>query len=145
MMKVQDATSALEPKRHVTHSQKDSTAFSALVKEGQAKLQKEALDRLLTDIEQQADWVMRSRTMESFLRFKRQVQQFMKEAVNAGFELRQSREWHHGGGPKTLTIVKKIDEKLAEMTEQFLRKGQQALDLLADIGEIKGLLMNLYR
>lgn len=144
-MKVQDVTSALEPKRRVAHSHKDSTAFSTLVKQGQAQLRKEALDRLFTDIEQQANQVVHSRTMESFLRFKRQVQQFMKEAVNSGFELRQSREWRHGGGSKTLTLVKRIDEKLAEMTEQFLSKGQQGLNLLADIGEIKGLLINLCR
>ncbi|HEX7065181.1 MAG TPA: YaaR family protein [Bacillales bacterium] len=142
----QELRSKHEAPRPAGHSSaRESSRFSGLVKEGQARVQMEGLDLLYADIEKQADRVIRSRTIADFIRFKQQVQQFMEEAVGSGLELRKSREWPRGGGNRKLATVQKIDEKLVEMTEQFLDQKQPAVNLLAQIGEIQGLLINLYR
>lgn len=129
----------------VQPSVKAGSRFSGLVREGQAQLHMEALDRLFADIGKQADRVMHSRTVGDFLRFKRQVEQFVEKAVGSGLELRKSRDWHYGRGAKTFTTVQKIDEQLTELTDQFFHQKRPAVDLLAGIGEIQGLLINLYR
>ncbi|HET7656854.1 MAG TPA: YaaR family protein [Bacillales bacterium] len=124
---------------------KESGAFSGIVKEQEAKLHKEGLDRLFADIQKQAQRVIQSRTVGEFLRFKKQVQQFVKEAVHSDLELSQSKDWHHRGGSRTMTTVKKIDGHLTELTDHFINDKRQSIDLLAKIGELQGLLINLYR
>lgn len=126
-------------------SGREGERFAALVEKGQSRIRLEGLDRLYADIEKQAERVVRSRTITDFLQFKRKVQQFMKEAVASGLELHQSRDWHRSGGTRKHTTVRQIDEKLTEMTEAFLNEKQPAMNLLAQIGEIQGMLINLYR
>lgn len=119
--------------------------FSGIVKEQEARLKKEGLDNLYTDIKKQAERVIQTRTVGEFLRFKKQVQHFVKEAVSSGLELNKSRDWHRGNGTNTMTTVKKVNEKLTELTDHFLNDQSQSVDLLGKIGEIQGLLINLYR
>jgi uncharacterized protein YaaR (DUF327 family) len=41
--------------------------------------------------------------------------------------------------------VERINDQLGEMAEHFFDEKKQAVELLAKIGEIQGLLVNLYR
>ncbi|HET7521855.1 MAG TPA: YaaR family protein [Bacillales bacterium] len=123
----------------------EGAAFSELFRAGQAKLHTKALEGLFEEIERQAERLWLGRTFSEFLRFKQLVQQFVKEAVGSGLELRHARQWHGSGGAKTLTLVKKVDSKLTEMAELLINKQERTVDLLSTIGEIKGLLINLYR
>lgn len=129
----------------VPTANKESGKFAAFVHEGETRLRETGLDRLYADIEKQAERLLHSRTAADFLRFKRQVQEFVKEAVNSGLALQKSRDWHRGNGPRTLTTVKKVNEKLIDLTDEFFSQTGHSIDLLAKIGEIQGLLINLYR
>lgn len=40
--------------------------------------------------------------------------------------------------------MKEIDDKLIQLTEEMMDQEKPAIDLLERIGEIKGLLINLY-
>lgn len=42
------------------------------------------------------------------------------------------------------SIVKEVDEKLLELTEVMMNQEKKAVNILGLIGEIKGLLINLY-
>lgn len=130
-----------------THSsaRKGHPVFSELIQDGQAKLRTETLKSLFAAIEQQGEHVGRSHTFQDFLQFKKQVQQFVKEAVGIGLHLRQSRDWRGRGDTRTFRTVEEIDNKLMEMAKGLLEEEKQAVDLLNKIGEIKGLLINLYR
>jgi len=58
--------------------------------------------------------------------------------------LKQSHSWNQYGQGRSLKIVETIDDKLVELTEGVLEKEESSIDLLGKIGEIKGLLINLY-
>jgi uncharacterized protein YaaR (DUF327 family) len=124
---------------------KGTDPFAAIVGDQQAKLHVTTLDRLFADIEKQSERLLKSQTFEDFRLFKKQVKQFVKEAVSFGLELKRSYNWHHHGGAKTLKRVEEIDRKLVEMADTLLNKEKKAVGLLDQIGEIKGLLINLYR
>ena len=59
-------------------------------------------------------------------------------------ELKQSHTWNRSGEGRRLKIVDTIDEKLIELTEDILNEERDSVEILAKIGEIKGLLINLY-
>ncbi|WP_016838876.1 YaaR family protein [Ureibacillus thermosphaericus] len=114
-----------------------------VVKQGQ-KLQSEQLTRLLGDISAAGDRVARSRNLRDLVRFKMLVRRFLQEAVEYGLELKQSHTWNRFGEGRRLKIIKKIDERLVELAQDLLDEEKETIDLLDKIGEIKGLLINLY-
>ncbi|MBM7610074.1 uncharacterized protein YaaR (DUF327 family) [Lysinibacillus composti] len=114
-----------------------------VVKQG-SKMQTEQLTRLLGDISSAGDRVARSRNLRELARFKMLVKRFLQEAVNYGLEMKQSHTWNRFGECRRLKIVETIDERLVELAEDLLNEEKATIDLLDKIGEIKGLLVNLY-
>ncbi|MFJ8237943.1 YaaR family protein [Ureibacillus sp. NPDC094379] len=114
-----------------------------VVKQG-SKMQTEQLTRLIGDISSAGDRVARSRNLRELARFKMLVKRFLQEAVNYGLEMKQSHTWNRFGEGRRLKIVETIDERLVELAEDLLNEEKATIDLLDKIGEIKGLLVNLY-
>lgn len=114
-----------------------------VVKQG-SKLQTEQLTRLLGDISTAGDRVARSRNLRELARFKMLVKRFLQETVEHGMELKQSHTWNRFGEGRRLKIIETIDTRLVELAQDLLDEEKEAIDLLDKIGEIKGLLINLY-
>lgn len=114
-----------------------------VVKQG-SKMQQEQLTRLLGDISVAGDRVAKSRNLRELARFKMLVKRFLQEAVDYGLETKQSHTWNRYGEGRRLKVVETIDHKLVELAQDFLNEEKEAINLLDKIGEIKGLLINLY-
>lgn len=119
--------------------------FGRMVQKQEQKLHSDQITRLLGDISTAGDRIARSRNLREMAKFKMLVRRFLKESVETGLELKQSHTWNQYGEGRRLKIVKTIDEKLIELAEDLLDKEKTAIELLEKIGEIKGLLINLYR
>ena len=126
-----------------TNNQSGNRFGEMVVKQG-SKMQTEQLTRLLGDISTAGDRVARSRNLRELARFKMLVRRFLQEAVDYGLETKQSHTWNRFGEGRRLKIVETIDERLVELAEDILNEERESIDLLAKIGEIKGLLINLY-
>jgi uncharacterized protein len=126
-----------------TNNQGGNRFGEMVVKQG-SKMQTEQLTRLLGDISTAGDRVARSRNLRELARFKMLVKRFLQEAVDYGLETKQSHTWNRFGEGRRLKIVETIDERLVELAEDILNEERESIDLLAKIGEIKGLLINLY-
>ncbi|WP_153733565.1 YaaR family protein [Sporosarcina obsidiansis] len=118
--------------------------FGQMVEKQEARLQGEQITRLLGDISTAGDRLARSRNLRDMAKYKMLIKRFLKEAVDSGIELKQSHTWNQFGEGRRLKIVQTIDEKLIALTEALLDEEESSIDLLAKIGEIKGLLINLY-
>ncbi|QHZ44857.1 YaaR family protein [Bacillus sp. NSP9.1] len=108
------------------------------------KLRFEQLTMLLTDIETFGKRLKKSRNFKDLARFKGLIKRFVKEAVENGLTLENSRSFDLYGNSRTLSIVKELDEKLVQLTEELMDQEKPSIELLERIGEIKGLLINLY-
>lgn len=118
--------------------------FGDMVLKQGSKMQTEQLTRLLGDISTAGDRVAKSRSLRELARFKRLVKKFMEETVQFGIESKQSHTWNRFGEGRRLKIVETIDEQLVQLAEDLLNEERETIDLLDKIGEIKGLLINLY-
>lgn len=118
--------------------------FQDLVRTSGDKLQEQQLKQLLGEIKSTGERLARSRTFQDLAKFKTLVKNFVREAVDFGMGLKQSHSWNQFGQGRSLTIVETIDKKLVELTEDIKDKEKQTMDILDQIGEIKGLLINLY-
>ncbi|MBS7683858.1 YaaR family protein, partial [Vibrio cholerae] len=77
-------------------------------------------------------------------RYKKMVKDFMDEAVNNALKLEEQSGFNRRGRTKVYKIVKEVDKKLVELTNTLLDKEKNGLDILQSVGEIQGLLINIY-
>ncbi|MCY8922887.1 YaaR family protein [Bacillus atrophaeus] len=121
-----------------------SASFKTSMDSQSSKLKFDQLTKLLSDIEAFGKRLTKSRNFKDLARFKGLVKRFVKEAVDNGLSHETARSFDLYGNSRKLGIVKEIDEKLIQLTEEMMNQEQPAIDLLERIGEIKGLLINLY-
>lgn len=124
--------------------QPGNARFGQMVEKQEMRLQGEQITRLFGDISTAGDRLARSRNLRDMAKYKMLIRRFLKEAVESGIELKQSHTWNQFGEGRRLKIIQTIDEKLIALTESLLDEEESSIDLLAKIGEIKGLLINLY-
>lgn len=130
-----------KPLRKVETSKQN---FEQIVQSQTQKLKHEELEKLIQDITKQGEKLARFRSFRDLAKFKRMIKQFLEETVYNGYQLNESRNFNMNSYSHKLTTVKKIDEKLVELTEDLLDQEKKTVDLLGHIGEIRGLLINLY-
>ncbi|MBU6080107.1 MULTISPECIES: YaaR family protein [Allobacillus] len=142
-------TQDLQPKIDTAQTKRVNTsqpsqAFLSMVGQERDKLQGEQLTKFLNQIQAQGEKIAKFRSFKDLAKYKRMIHEFIDEAVKHGLTLKQSRSWDLAGGNRQLTLVEQIDEKLMNLTDQLLDQEKDSLDLLKVIGEIKGLLVNIY-
>lgn len=141
----QDVRTQLDlSKANQSHKLIKGNEFDMIVAKQTQKLQAGELDYLMKGITLQGEKLSRYRTFKELAKYKRLVKDFVKEAVDYGLDLSHSHSFSFNGNNRKLTLVKQIDEKLVDLTEAVLAQEKRSLHLLELIGEIKGLLINLY-
>jgi uncharacterized protein YaaR (DUF327 family) len=122
----------------------NGASFDAIVQSQTHQLKEQELQRLMKNITLQGERLSQFRSFKDLAKFKKLVQDFVKEGVQYGLDLKQSPSWNAKGQSRMLTTVKTIDQKLIELTEAVTEQEKKGIDILGIIGEIKGLLINLY-
>lgn len=118
--------------------------FEELVSTQTKQLQQDELNRLMKDLSAQGERLARFRSFQDLAKYKRMVKDFVQEAVQYGMNVKQSHSFSFDGRGRKLTTIEEVDEKLMELTEAVMAQEKKPIDLLGIIGEIKGLLINLY-
>lgn len=118
--------------------------FDQMVQSKTAQLSQTELHRLMSELTNQGKRITRYRSLRDLAVYKRLVKKFIKEAVDHGVGLKHFHGSMVTGDTRKLVIVEEIDEKLMELTDAVMDQEKGSVDLLAMIGEIKGLLINLY-
>ncbi len=121
-----------------------SADFSTELADQESSMSREAMDRLLEQIDEQGARLSKSPTYEELRSYRSLIQSFIGEAVDGMYELHTQAGWDRLGRQKVYTSVRKIDKKLEEMAEK-IRLGQASqLDIIASHDAIRGLLVDLY-
>lgn len=131
-------------RNEIKQTNQQNSRFGDMMIKQDGKMQSEQLTRLLGDISAAGDRVARSRNLRELTRFKMLVKRFLQEAVSHGLEMKQSHTWNRFGEGRRLKIIETVDERLVELANEILDEEKETVDLLDKIGEIKGLLINLY-
>ncbi|KMJ56753.1 hypothetical protein AB685_20425 [Bacillus sp. LL01] len=121
-----------------------TAGFGEVMQKHSNKLHSQQLQTLIKDIEMVGDRLGNSRSFQDLAKYKTLVKRFMEEAVEFGMELNQSHHWTNDGQSRNLHVVKEIDEALIGLTDKVMNQEESRINILSSIGEIKGLLINLY-
>lgn len=128
----------------VSKAKEENQQFDKLVQTQSHKLVREELSELLDNITKQGEKLAKFRSFQDLAKFKRMIKEFLQETVYKGLKLKHDHNFTSNYYSQKLTTVEEIDEKLVELTEDVLDQEKKTVDLLGAIGEIRGLLVNLY-
>lgn len=119
-------------------------SFSDLLSDQKDRQNKEQLEKMMSDIRKQGDLLADSKQIELLVQYKKMVKNFVSQAVEFAFSVEERRGLSRMGRSKVLKVVAQIDDQLIVITEDFLAQERSRIKLLGKIGELQGLLMNLY-
>lgn len=103
---------------------------------------KAELDDLLGMIDEQGERLAKHRTFKELIKYKKMVKEFVNEAVEKMYQLKEEYSPSQG---KIQTLVKSVDNSLEDLTNMILDNQSAQIDILDQIDEVRGLLIDLYR
>lgn len=121
-----------------------SGAFAQAMQQSRTGLRRDALTPLLASVEQQGKRLAEQRTLENMVAYKQAIKQFLGESLRHGIQLTDRAASGFGEGAPPHQIVQVIDEKVIALQDQLLDNEAESIEILEIVGEIKGLLLNLY-
>lgn len=136
--------------KEISYSQKEAKAkelasFQHILTEKQTSVAKEHLSTLLEGITKQGERLVRSQSLKDLHDYKRLIRSFLQEVVKYGLSLEETTSFSPlSSRERKLKVIKEVDKKLLELSEEMIEREDQNIRLLDNIGEIKGLLIDLY-
>lgn len=144
-MKVKSVTSKSKVKGKSTAKvETPSISFLEILDVKEDDKARQMLEEMLDLIEYKGKSLSDKRTVEALIDYKKMVQNFIKEAVEYGLKVEEKRGFSRGGRGRSLRTVSNIDVRLIELTEAILNQEKKHINILDKVGEIQGLLVNLY-
>ena len=77
-------------------------------------------------------------------RYRRLIKEFMNEIVSRSHEFSRENFLDRRGRHRVYGIIKLVDQNLDELAQELVKDEQDNLSILAKIGEIRGLLLDIF-
>jgi len=116
--------------------------FSELLRQHGEKADMEQLNRMIEEIHRQGERLAKSMTLRELHAYKMMVKRFLEETVRRGVGIKDTTGWDRRGRGRRYKLLDEIDRHLLEMADELLETEQGKIELLAKVGEIRGLLIN---
>jgi len=104
----------------------------------------EKLNNLLSQIDAQSKVVEKKFHLSEILKYKKLVKEFLNIAVNNSHEFSKENFLDRRGRHRVMSIVKRVDDELENLTKDFLKKESSNLKVLKKLDDIKGLLIDIF-
>ena len=104
----------------------------------------EHIKSLIVDIEKQGTILCRRADMGELQKYREMVTQLMNETVSNGFAFHKEGKIGINGRNKVFVTIRKINEKLDGLTQKILNEEKNNLNILNDVDDIRGLLVDMY-
>lgn len=99
---------------------------------------------LVRTIEAQGKRLAERADMGEMQKYREMITQLLHETVSNGFAFHKEGKIGINGRSKIFAMIKTVNEKLDSMTKKLLAEEKENIDLLDDIDDIRGLLVDMY-
>ncbi len=137
-------TQRLQATRSGPREVEASTTFSALMQDKREHKGYERLQQKLLLVEEHGQLLAESHTIENLESYKEKIKDFLKDALDQSQQLEEKRGFNRRGRTKIYKVVEQVDTKLLQLTDTVLSGESRRLDILDQVGEIKGMLVNVF-
>ncbi len=115
------------------------TLMSAIEEEG---LQ-ERLSLMYQDITMQGNKITKHMDVADMKRYRALIKDFLNEIVNRSHKFSRENFLDRKGRHRVYGIIRRVDETLDELAQELMKDEKDHLSILARVGEIRGLLLDI--
>lgn len=110
---------------------------------GEAELQAR-LSGLMAEITSQGERLSKKRDVKDMKRYRGLIKEFMNEIVSRSHEFSRENYLDRRGRHRVYGIIRLVDDTLDELAKELVKEEQDHLAILGKIGEIRGLLLDIF-
>ena len=107
---------------------------------GESELQ-EKLTSLMSEITSQGERLSKRKDIRDMKRYRGLIKEFLNEVVNRSHEFSRENFLDKRGRHRVYGIVRLVDENLDALAQELCKEEKDNMEVLAKIGEIRGLLL----
>lgn len=122
----------------------EAEPFRAHLSQARALKLNERIDQAMAQIDELGARLGSSLSLADLKRYKQAVGGLLKDLNDHMLQVKTSMEWDaQAWEHRTLITIRRVDEELEQLTQMILSQEQDRLAILAKIGEIKGMLLDV--
>lgn len=122
----------------------DSTFKFTLVSRIEEQDLQTALTGMMEEITRQGDKLAKRRDIKDMKRYRALIKDFMNEIVNRSHAFSRENFLDRKGRHRVYGIIRLIDQNLDELAQELVKDEKDNLAILSKIGEIRGLLLDIF-
>ncbi len=137
-----EQTMQAETSRPVQDTGSDAFKFALMSNIGETELQ-ERLTNLMSEITAEGEIIAKRKDIKDMRRYRGLVKDFMNEILNRSHKFSRQNFLDKKGRHRVYGIIKLVDQNLDDLAAELLKEESDNISILAKIGEIRGLLIDL--
>lgn len=102
------------------------------------------LNTLMEEITMQGDKLAKKRDIRDMKKYRGLIKDFMNEIINRSHQFSRENFLDRRGRHRVYGIIRMVDQTLDELAQELVKDEQDNLAILAKIGEIRGLLLDIF-
>ncbi|MGE5553819.1 MAG: YaaR family protein [Betaproteobacteria bacterium] len=103
-----------------------------------------SLDELLADLDRTAEELRDKRSLAVLRKYRELVRSFLDTVLHETYAVQQQTGIDRKGRRRVYVLIQRVNQALEELTELTLSRHADPLSLLEKLGEIRGMLVDLY-
>ena len=143
-MKVNAAKALAPVETQTTVSQSDGTFKFTLASHIQEADLQARLNTLMEEITMQGDRLAKKRDIRDMKKYRGLIKDFMNEVINRSHQFSRENFLDRRGRHRVYGIIRLVDQTLDELAQELVKDEKDNLAILAKIGEIRGLLLDIF-
>ena len=108
------------------------------------KVKRQELQSFLGRLETQGQKLAQSLSIRDLKDFRDMVKSFLRSTFGQSRQMQEDSSCDSQGRPRAMARITKIDQTLDELGKQLLDQQTKPLEILTKIGEIRGLIVDLF-
>lgn len=104
----------------------------------------ERLNLMMEEIVMQGDKIIKRMDVKDMRKYRSLIKEFMNEIVNRSHKFSRENFLDRRGRHRVYGIIRLVDEKLDELAQELVKDERDTISILAKVGEIRGLLLDIF-
>lgn len=130
---------------HTQKVQETDSSFKFMlashIEEGELQ---EKITALMEEITQQGERISKKKDIRDMKKYRSLIKEFMNEVVNHSHEFTRENFLDKRGRHRVYGIIRLVDENLDALAQALVKEEKDNMEILSKIGEIRGLLLDLF-
>lgn len=143
-IKVNNVQQAMPVEQTAQAHETDGTFKFTLVSRIEEQELQNALANMMEEITRQGDKLAKHRDIKDMRRYRALIKDFLNEVVNRSHAFSRENFLDRKGRHRVYGIIRLIDENLDQLAQELVKDEQDNLAILNKIGEIRGLLLDIF-